>query len=414
MSQNRLTDKIFLLVVTIILVSPALLKVTANNGVQFPSWLGLDRTKSVIEGRKYTELPTLSREDFSSGTFQATAEKYMSDIVPARDTILFGNAGLQRCLIGVANTPFGFSSIHTYYDSKYLLNDGEIVTYTLSKKGQNSNMSLQAFGEGLSSVAARHPEKRFVVYVVDASNNSESNRAISLISNVQTTKFACNILAGATAEAENIQIISKQYSSIDDYRNDFYSTDHHWNIRGASRAYNLIARMLGLRAFDPEPVQVVGNTSFSGSSAASGLCPLHENPVDTSFDFSELTLLDNDGNRIDDAAHEDYWRVDELTRRRNFYDCWYGWRNMSPMIRGNGEGTAVLISDSYGSAMKRIIALNYNLLYTDSDLHADSSDQNLKLEDRLSREDIKDVIFVANVNNYIGMSKKMPSYFAAK
>ena len=412
MLRKRLTDGLFLAIVSVILVSPVLFKVAANNGVQFPDWLGVNSSRSVIEGRNYEKLPTPSPDSFSSGKLQAATENYLSDAVPARDSVLFGNAGLQRSFINVASIPFGFASIPTFFGSAYTLNDGLSLAKDPMRKAQATETGLQSFGHGLASIAMRHPEKRFIVYVVDAASNSESNRVTSLVHNVENTRMACKTLIDATSEAVNVLVVSKQYTSDDEFRADFFRTDHHWNIRGAAGAYNCIAEVLGLRLFDPEPVQVVGDTAFSGSYATSGLCPLQEDPIDTSFDFSELTLLDKNGERTDDSAHEPYWSVSEAMRRRYFYDCWYGWRDTSPVILGKGDHSAVFISDSYGFAMKRIVALNYKTLYTDCDLHADNSSKTLSLEERLVRDDVQDVIFVASVSNYVGMSNRMPRYFA--
>lgn len=412
MLRNRLTDGLFLAIVSVILVSPVLFEAAVNNGVQFPDWLGVNSTRSVIEGRNYAKMPTPSLDSFSSGKLQAATEKYLSDAIPARDSVLFGNAGLQRSFINVANTPFGFASIPTFFNSEYTLNDGLSVTKNPMRKAQTTETGLQSFGHGLVSIAMRYPEKRFIVYVVDAAINSESNEVTSLVHNVENTRTACKTLVDATSEAANVSVVSKQYASDDEFRADFYRTDHHWNIRGAAGAYNCIAEVFGLQLFDPEPVQVVGDTAFSGSYATSGLCPLQEDPIDTSFDFSELTLLDKNGERIDDSAHVPYWSATVSMRRRFFYDCWYGWRDTSPAILGKGSHNAVFISDSYGFAMKRIVALNYKMLHTDCDLHADNSSKTLTLEERLARDDVQDVIFVACVTNYAEMSNRMPRYFS--
>ena len=60
-----------------------------------------------------------------------------------------------------------------------------------------------------------------------------------------------------------------------------------------------------------------------------------------------------------------------------FYELYYGTRNSSIRISGPGEGVAILAADSYGGAIKRLLAENYETLFTEwclgdgkTDLHA--------------------------------------------
>ena len=55
--------------------------------------------------------------------------------------------------------------------------------------------------------------------------------------------------------------------------------------------------------------------------------------------------------------------------------------------------------------------MNYEILYTESDLHDDNKNDSLTLASRIDRPEIHDVIFVGSVNDYIGMEERMPSYF---
>ena len=93
-------DTLFASIVALLLFSViAVLLLGLIPGFEAPS-------KSVLEGRTYTAIPDMTASSIANGTAQSELESYVADKVPMRDTVLLGNAAIQRSLIRVANVHF--------------------------------------------------------------------------------------------------------------------------------------------------------------------------------------------------------------------------------------------------------------------------------------------------------------------
>ena len=388
-------------------------KALSGAGIDLPEWTGVGKVHSFLEGRDYTQMPSPSVKGYLRKEYQKQFDEFVADSIPMRDEVLLANASLQRSCIEVANACFGYACYPTFFGSNYLyIPESHALMRSPLSASDSKTAGLKSFGDGIADLAKRYPDKRFLLYVVDRSDTSSMNPAVRLQASALTTGTAVDILGDRCAGTDNITVESVCYSTADERYGDFFSTDHHWNILGASRAYNLIADRLGLEPFDPLPTIAIQGPRFMGSYARNGLYPMDEEPFDTEFDFGELAILDYEGNETDEEnVHRKYYENLEENQRHAFYSSWYGTRSDSPKILGPGHGEAILICDSYGQAIKRPLAMNYEILYTESDLHDDNKNDSLTLASRIDRPEIHDVIFVGSVNDYIGMEERMPSYF---
>lgn len=408
----RLRDAAFLSIVTLLLAVPLAARGAAASGTDLPKWLDAG-SWSGLEGRTRAVPPgDIGLEAFADGSLQSELDQYLSDLVPARDEVLLANAGLQRASIMLANMPRGYGCVPTFYGSGYVACGGGSAVAKVPARSDGQESALGAFARGVAEAAARRPDVRFVTFVVDRSNDSAGPGALGLCSGTWTTQASVDVLREALKESKNVSVVTRTYADPGEYYRDFFRTDHHWNVLGAAEGYNRIAEVLGLAPFDPHPLMRIAGCKFRGSYASRGLCPIEEDAFDTAFDFGALTVLDDEGNPTDEAnGHVDFYGRDPAFQKRYFYDCWYGERGSSPAILGPGKGEALLVCDSYGLAMKRILALNYGRLLTCYDLHSDTPYEGQTLESRLAEGDVRDVIFVAHTGNFVDLLGRMPGYF---
>lgn len=406
MRLHRFANIVFLLLTSCVMMSVFL---NLASGALLPNYSQPNRSN--LEGRVYQEVPSLNSSAFISGKYQKSLEQFLSDRAPERDKAVLANAALQRALIATANIVTQYPCYPTFFESDRLFVPQSHCLLRMPS-GQSTQMlnRIHEFANNMASFAKRYPDKRFVIVIADHSSNSEANPANELVAQPWTTSMTYDIFSSAFKDIANIAVISQRYSKLDDYCRDFFKTDHHWNILGASRTYNLIADELGLEHFDPEPLKQVGE-KFYGSNARSGLLLISEDACDSDTSFANLTILHNDGSTESGDEHREYNNSSKLTQQFDFHSLYYGKRNTSPAIEAEGARTAVLISDSYGFTMKRILANNYSYVYTDSDLHNGSEKDDTRLASRIERDNVSDVILVACPANFAELADRKPRYF---
>lgn len=412
---RKVTSLLFAVAVAIALSAPALFGIAAESGVDFPDWLAVGVERSAVEGRSYAKFPKITWKRLIEGNFQSGLEKCLSDAVPMRDSVLLGNAALQRSSIALANAPFGFDAYHTYFGSErlYLPTQDALVRTSLGEAYPDVDIDgkLGEFSRGLSSVAERFPDKNFVLFLVDHSYTSLSNPASVLTSRYLTTDDIVRKLGDTLAENENVSVLTRSFDDANSYYAEYYKTDHHWNILGAVRGCNLIREALQQPAFNIGEQVVVGG-GWSGTNARSGLLLVEEEASDITYDFGSLEMDLSDGGSVTGDDHSAYYEADEVTSRRfNFYGLYYGDSAMYSRIHAGGVGEAVLVSDSYGNALRRPLAESYETLLLYNDLASSSESEDVTLASRIEDDDARDVIIVACVGNILTLTDRFPGYF---
>lgn len=116
-------------------------------------------------------------------------------------------------------------------------------------------------------------------------------------------------------------------------------------------------------------------------------------------------LVDENGNRTPGSDHSNF-SVGPDGKAFDFYGKYY---SEAPLYESNGEGTSLLLTDSYGRTIARPIAQLYEKTYRIQAMHHAAS--NYSLEQLLNRYSPRDVIFVATPTNYKNLTDKIPDFF---
>ena len=387
-------------------------RVAAYGGVEFPEATGIGQAWRYMEGRAVTDLPAFTLESFAAGELQDGIEGFAADSLPFHDQAMLLNAGLQELGISQAAELFGYNVYPTYFGSTRLYSSPEdVVTYMPFRHTEYHDQKLTEYASGLARVARAYPEKRFVVYVVGGYQEPSVNPAYDLVGNAFEPAEAVRIFEAAFAEYPNVSVLTNSYSTFSDYYKDFFRSDHHWNILGALRAYNTIAGELGLEQVDIRSLdlhEVQTDYAFTGATSRWGRHIVTEQAFDTDLDYSSVTYMANgrelDGN--DHCAFSDYVTAGV---KFAFYDAYF---NSIPdgIISATGKGKALLISNSFGGALQRQLATQFETLYKSSALWPGYTGNGFA--DLLEESDADTVIFVANPTDYMNMAASVPDFFA--
>ena len=203
-------------------------------GELLPEWMGIGKQESYLEGSAYQNLPYPTFDSILGGGFQSNFESFLSDAVPARDSILLANAALQRKAIELSNGFFRFPAYPTFYGSEFVyIPSDDTITCFHDSHGSDYSRYLPAFVEAVNSFAKEHPNQRIVVFNAEVTWLSENDPLYPLTSEPLDNDFVSkNLFDKLDPSVVGIDLRLDDSSSFNE---DFFRTDHHWNIFGASK-----------------------------------------------------------------------------------------------------------------------------------------------------------------------------------
>lgn len=411
MSFRKVGDIVLVVIVACCLLCMVSTKLADELGVKFPDWTGIGNHRSQLEGRNYTARPHLNLQNITSGAFQASSEKYLSDFTPMRDNILLTNAALQRACIKVANIPLGFECYPTYFGSQKLyIPQYNALTYLPEKTDDTVLGSLKDFGDALHSFAVSYPNKRFVLCVPLGYQDPAVNPSYSLVADAFLPEDKIAALAEGIGQIDNVVLSAVMYSSIEDYYQDFFLTDHHWNYQGVIRAYNIVAEQIELVPFTYQGKRYFEAYLFSGATARSGLDIVVETVSDTDFEFSDLRMTLSDGAEVMYGHTSFQYDQSTLTPHYDFYDSYYELAT-GTVLWGAGEGCAAVVSNSYGLSMVPYIACNYEKTWFGQLLHPRFNGSSF-LQSIVDELAVDDIFLIANPTDLAKIWESNPDFLS--
>lgn len=401
-SSLKIRRTIFPILVALVLISPAALFCAQKVAhLSLPSWLTTEEAKYLSGTTSEVDVrATATLAGFESGKFQTALETEIGNFIPAKAGALLGNAALQRTAIAVSNSLFGWECYPTQYAGNILyIPDADALTAYPRTKSAEWEDRWRSFADGVREAAIRYPDKRFVLYVVGAYSEPAYDLAYELVSDPMVPTDCCDILRESTEGLSNVDVLTNSYSNAEEYYEDFFRTDHHWNIQGAFRAYKTMAERLELETVSMDDTWDIPDYSFSGSRARWGLDMLGENVFDCGNSFNELSIYDGDVLIGSCANHDSFFDAPYPGKRFQFYDKYYDNIGNYTIKGGSGERHALLIGNSFRGAIQRPLASSYSYLALSNQLHP-SSKPSPTLAEQIESSQADDIIFVANPGNY--------------
>ncbi len=351
--------------------------------------------QSSIEGKSLQTVPEVSLDSILQGTFQDEAEDYLSGCFPNRDGALLANASLQRDVIQVANTTFGYQAVPTFYGSAYSYDASAGTVMRTPYAFTSLEPSLDKSITLMSKIAENNPDTRFMCYMVDNATCSEANPAMSLMSDPFRASDVEDMFEAHSTS--NLDWYVEQHDDLDDYLRMYFATDHHWKISGAYAAYSVIAEDLGMNQ-----VSVLGTSEYSdypfyGASSRAGLCLVPGDYIqDMDFDLPDYRVLC--GGKEKERGGKQAYKDGTISKKQsglNGYAAYYG-SDYSRVVytteanEGNGHGNLLIVGDSYTNCMEQLFTSTYAQVHV---LDLRTYDEG-SISQYIASNNIDDVLFI--------------------
>lgn len=417
MSLRGMRNLFFCGVVCALLVLPAVL-LFAQKGldIECPEWLSGEKASYLAGGdRGGFVFEAMTVDGFASGHFQSELEGVIEVSLPCRDSVLLTNGALQYRFIEASNVLFGWECSPTFYGSERLYVPKRNVLVRMPERDKDALLDgISRFGLGLSTAAAAHPDKQFVVVMPDTSETSDMNPASRLVSDPLSSVVVAEVLNERLAAAKNVSLVAPIYDDMAAYLDDYYSTDHHWNGFGAYKAYLMSEEALG--QVDSAPLELPVESALdglvmNGSLAREGLMLLNESVHEPIYDTKGIVIEQGvvPALMAGDLARADL-QADGFRTEFDFYHVWYGPSLPNILKNSSGTGRALLVCDSFGSAFRWPLGAEYASTAVVLDLYG-SEMGNGTLEERIDESDADIVYLNASAYNISRLLDRYPRYF---
>ena len=373
-------------------------KVLNKLNIPVPSALQTNVERSYLEGRPYTRLPSPSVDSFLSGDFQDDLESYTADALPLRETLLLGKASLQRLSISQMADLLGYDAYHTFFGSGYLHEtEGNRLLAVPAKQSKKVLNGLAASVDSINDFVASNPGYTYYFAMPYRSDVLGIGPLAGLVSEPLDAEFLqSRIFSRLSPDITQIDLMP---SSYEEFEEDYFKTDHHWNIKGAYKAYCKINEAMG-NASSTLPcgeLLTFPAAQFYGSEARSGLDTSVSPDMIQDYEFVLPNyetwiygeLMPNDF-AASTQAYTDGFQPDNPFV--NLYaDYWHGDYGQIVFVNQDDKTSKnlLIIADSFSNPMERMFLSSYSRVYVYDPRYATMS-----LADFLKKyDDIDDILF---------------------
>lgn len=286
-----------------------------------------ERDMSEMENRVLAGKPAISAAALWNGSFMNDAEKFVADQLPGRDGFVALYMTLQHAL--------GRRAV-----GDAILGDGMLFDQSDDWSERNVRLNASALAEleqrsgkpvyllAVPSAAAVYPER------LPAHAPVADEEALLAAAEKETSLLP---LLPALREAKDAEL--------------YYTTDHHWTVTGARIGYEAVCRVLGIR---PEPKKpAVSVPGFCGSFYARYPLPWAKPDTFSYLPYGNLQLI------VNGEEKPDLLDPDVLAGRDKYAALLYGNHAMIELHNPAGQGTLLVIKDSYANALLPALAQHY-------------------------------------------------------
>lgn len=298
------------------------------------------REYSELENRKLQQVPAFSWSALFSNQWTSDYGTYIQDQFAFRDSWIDLKSRAEYFLGKTEN-------------SEVIYGDDDMMFtkfYSLERYGDTWLRNAQA----VEQFAARHPGKVSFMLAPSASLIYEDKLPAN-VPLADEDAYLDQIFASVpSAEVYDLRELFTEHK--DEYI--FYRTDHHWTTYGAWLAYSEFCDRNGLTPFDTESHEKVEIKDFYGTSYSKSRLwnavpdTLTYYPLDNSMEIvvpGENSAASADGTMYNLSALE----------KRDKYSAFLWGNNGYSEIEGDGEGSILVVKDSYGNSFTPFLTANY-------------------------------------------------------
>lgn len=380
MKLKLFTDKVFLFLIIIIIiggyVKPMLKPVEIVNQ----------------ENRNANKFPTLSISKYNDKTFQDDYEKAYADQIPLANKMKIWSKNFSAFTKITYYKIFG-KGFYNNLDGRIQMIDDYLVYKQRNLEELKKVFDLRI--KNINEIAKKNKNIPIYVYYIERDSDvnfetNEKNGAYEyLVSNLDN----------------NIKYSKFEINSLADYENYFYKTDHHWNYKGAQKAYKEIVDMIykdkKLKLMEPNE-ELCMNTNFEGSKTRTlGATKVFKEPFCAYiYTFKKHDIYVN-GKKVD------YYGKYNMLMKQNpksiTYATWYG-GDAGLLLYDYNDSTKenlLILGDSFDNAINELLASEFNKTFiVDLRNYKRENGKTFKLNTFVNDNNINRILFIGSNGFY--------------
>lgn len=303
------------------------------------------RDMSDLENRKLAQLPSFSIKTLLNGDFLQDFSTYMQDQVAFRDTWIDLESAFNNLAFGKVE------------ESNILLGkDGWMFT-KLFDVSPDTQKQLSKNLNAVTNFASRHPGKVTFLLAPSASVIYPEKLPVGAPM-VDENAMLDDIFAQVSSSADVLDLRDVFTREKDEYI--YYKTDHHWTTQGAYLAYQQFCQLKGLTPFDTTARESVSIPDFYGTHYSAARRWDVQPDVITYYPLDNpMTIYDITGETQYSARKTETMVNTEKFQTRDKYAAFLDGNNGYSVIEGNGEGSILVVKDSYANCFVPFLTENY-------------------------------------------------------
>lgn len=335
-----------------------------------------DRGFSSMENRNLVQFPEVSKEAIMSGEFSDEFEKYMSDQIILKDTLVrikvLENRVLGQTLINDTYFAEGDMLIAKYYNPYNQLTTNLNYVNEFAESNDELNISwlvipnaCYVYEDRLPAYATNYDQKEVMAYILG--NVSEDIKLINCSDDLMQAK--------------------------EDYI--YYKTDHHWTMKGAYIGYYKLCEEMGIAATPMSDYEViVGSDEFYGTLYSNA--PTFNQKPDEVLLYNNLSGQYTVEYLYEGVNSDSLYNLDNLNikdKYTTYLDGNHSILKISSNAPTGDNGKLLVVKDSYAHSLLPLLADNYSEIYVvDLRYYHDSVSELAKAEG------IEDILFINNLD----------------
>lgn len=312
-----------------------------------------------LENRSANKVGTFTLEKYLDGVYQKEFSNALNDQVPLqgrmKKTYNYLNSFYEKVMVSKtfgdeSGRYISFKDGLLFEDSiVYEPSDLEVIKQDLDNKVQNIDTKVK-----------EHPNVDFYVYYIekDTDIDFETNNKIGAFEYL-SEKF----------QKQNIPVAGLKINNFDDFKKDFYKTDHHWNCYGSYRGYTEVMKMLNMddEILEPENEIVLKDYVLSGSKAAGiGVTGIFTESFPVyQFQYPQMDIKIDGEKAVDYGKQQEY--INGKTNGKEIsYGEFYGWDNGEIVFdtHNTEKENLLVIGESYDNAILKLLASHFEKTFS--------------------------------------------------
>ena len=298
------------------------------------------RESSELENRTLQQLPAVTWNDIVTNQWMQDYESYTKDQFALRDTWIDLKSRAESLLLKTENNDIWYGS------------EGYLFPALMTVDDKQYQRNLEA----LTAMCERHPGMVDVM-IVPTSSLVLRDKLPAFAPLVDEDAYLDEIAAALSQSANVIDLRPVLAPHAEEYI--FYRTDHHWTTLGAYYAYDAYAASKGLAdRFDTTVSPSVTVEGFYGTSYSKAR---NWNVIPDVITYSDLpnvlNITQTDGSVMQTGIMDES-KLDV----RDKYAAFLHGNNAFSVLEGNGEGSVLVLKDSYANSFLPYLTANYKTI----------------------------------------------------